>query len=164
MTDYDDFAVDCFNLWRAGEVYLPTVADAYSAASQYLSWTYERVDEPTTFSNTRATGQSQAYQAWRELRDLTQAILGHTGQNLYQVGAAMRQAAIDYAAQDSEHANSLGSVEKQLNDQIEDFRNEVAKDRSDPDTDDLFDAPPLPTDPDIPDSDIVTALLPELKD
>ncbi|GAA4915298.1 hypothetical protein LX16_4213 [Stackebrandtia albiflava] len=162
-TDISGFATDCMNLWRAGHVYLPTVANAYALASQYLSYTYERVDEETTFSNRRGSGKSLAYDDWRDLRDLTQAILGRTAQNLYDVGTVLKKSALAFAAADTDNATALGTVVDQLDHLIDTHDAEVAEDLVDEDWDDLADAPGIPVNPDIPDTAVVAEILPEDK-
>lgn len=155
------FAVDCYNLWYAGYAVLPTVASAYAAGSQYLSYSYERCDESQAWSNSRSLGCSKAFKDWTDLRDLTQTILGRTAQNLYTVGEVLMGAAAGFAEADTTHSNELGSAAEQLESQIEDYQDEVKKDHADADRDDLLEPPYIPMNPDIPDSEIADELIPE---
>ncbi|ADD40311.1 hypothetical protein [Stackebrandtia nassauensis] len=171
--DYTGFATDCYNLWKAGHVYIPIVADTYAEASRSLGSIYAWHDgeamgtneEDVVFRNKMARGQSEAKQEFKDLRDLIQTILARTSQNLYDVGEVLEDAAKGFADRDKDNANEIGSARDQLDQQIDDYEKKVKEDEKDADRDDEPIAPEgeAETKPDNSrdDSDVVKDILPE---
>ena len=160
----NSFAVNCFNLWLAGNTYIPVVAECYAQASNEVGMSHALGKGDDRFiRNLEGGGASRALKNYQDLRDLVQEALSRTAQHLYDVGEVLEQAAIHFAETDTEHANELGTAKEQLDQQIDDHQSSVEADKLDADNDDLLAPPSVELKPDDSksDSEIVEETLPE---
>lgn len=104
--------VDCYELWHAGEVLLPDIAGEFFLASGGV------VPGDAHYGFQRAAGiglgADGAYGAWSSLCDTLDQALNDTGQNLADVGVALRLAAETYAKTDAEAQAEYDKRRKEL--------------------------------------------------
>ena len=108
--DQDKLAVDLFELWEIGKVYLPRVANDYATAADRLHRT-RRLDGQV-FRLPGTNGQSDAGPSWERLRDKVQELCRDSSENLIASGEALIRIMNDYAEQDQNNAAKLALEER----------------------------------------------------
>lgn len=108
-----DLGADLFELWKAGKVFLPQVAEVYLQANGTVADTSK--EDTAAFSRPvpdyRRGGfndqSGQVYPHWQALRDRFQEILGKTAANLVGQGEALMTIVKMYADADEEARRAL---------------------------------------------------------
>lgn len=88
--------LDITQTWKAGQVYLPNMATAYSKAS-------------ITLNDISVSGGThfEFISDWKDMRDLLQTIFKNSSENLEASATALRTALTDYVETDGDSAMEL---------------------------------------------------------
>jgi hypothetical protein len=103
-------AADLSQLWAAGKVDLPQIADVYTRLNRDLAGTADGdADAFGVGYAPKGSGGSagELYQKWSALRDMLQDALGQSALGAEAAGAALVAIADTYAANDTEAATEL---------------------------------------------------------
>ena len=101
---YNEFSVDLFKLWYAGNTYSPVVADAYADTAAILN---ASAHSDSGISGDFAESNSEIYTQFNKLRSEVIIMFGRISERLYGVGEVLVQAADSFAAQDDDTAVEL---------------------------------------------------------
>lgn len=107
----EDLGVKLVDLWHAGRIGLPRIAEAYVEANRTLAGT---ADSDDAFSRgyggeyyTGGASSGQVAGPWSELRNAIQTVLGNTANNVEQAGVVLVHIANAYADTDADAATAL---------------------------------------------------------
>jgi hypothetical protein len=95
-----DLGLDLAELYRAGSVYLPKVADEFAAAAAATRSVSIGTDRTFVRDELFGGKRGPAYQAWEDLRADLEKFLNDTNNNLRDAGRALVLAANTYASTD----------------------------------------------------------------
>lgn len=116
--DSKDFAAEVADLWSAGRVTFPKLANVYSQANGDISNTSSSENsafKPFSYGGDSYT-PSRVKPSWLELRNTIQGLFAQSSLNVAATGRALVQAANEYKYTDGNSASELEKVQTQTKD------------------------------------------------
>ncbi|ADD41463.1 hypothetical protein [Stackebrandtia nassauensis] len=122
----DPVAAELYDLWKAGAVSLPMVAEVYATAAGGTHATGEGDKDEQAFDRTSNAGVfdpaeqmkdtmfplGTVYPIWTELRDTLNTVLAKSATNLYDTGEALVTVSENFAEKDAGAAADLDELRK----------------------------------------------------
>lgn len=101
------FGGELEKLRRVAVVYLPRMADDYTAVTSSMS---QSVSGDSVFQRSGDFGPQALKTSWASLRDVLWTSADQTSDNLYSLASGLKKAMEDFAAQDSDAARELNDA------------------------------------------------------
>lgn len=122
----DPVAAELYDLWKAGAISLPLVAEVYAAAAGGAHDTGEDGKDETAFDRSSHSDafdvfgraretmfpRGKVYPIWTELRDTLNTVLAKSAENLYDTGEALVTVSEQFAAEDADAAADLEELQR----------------------------------------------------